>query len=294
MVHYALGELYAELGEASFDRAREHYLAALRSQEAHDEVPIRVVEQLANLEARSGELLADEERIESAVRRLHGLVELGATPGPNPERAGLLGSAWKRLAVVRARHLLEDRTPGDGTRLLEALDQAIKAYGQVGEEPYPLLNRLALEAVRRFPDPADPAPLELARTCARQARQAFRRSPDFWNAVLPADALMSERVLDHSLAAGGKSGESAFIAVQQAYADALEHAPATPRERDSVGKQLHGLEMLFRARARMDARGRRKAAALADRLGLLAAQMLGPESGLPRSLTSIPAPENLK
>ena len=290
-VRFALGEVYAELGEAYFEKAREQYLAAIRPEDRSGRVPIRAIEQLANLEARTGHTTANAVLITTALGRLEGLVQLAATTldraeqnngaeSPalsNPERAALLGSAYKRLAAVLAGNLRQDHDKEGGDVLL-ALDRAIDWYAKAGTQPYQVLNLLALEAVRDF-GKAEPTSLDRVRGCALQARAAWRANPDFWNAVMPADALITERLLDRSFGSKGRAGETSFTEVQKTYADALAHVPGTPRELDSVVQHLRILQVLFEAQGHLNPRLASRARLIAERLDLLAQQMLGPTAG---------------
>jgi CHAT domain-containing protein len=290
-VRFALGEVYAELGDAYFDKAREQYLAAIRPEDRSGGVPIRAIEQLANLEARTGHTTANAVLITTALGRLEGLVQLAATTldraeensgaeSPalsNPERAALLGSAYKRLAAVLAGNLRQDQNKEGGDVLL-ALERAIDWYAKAGTQPYQVLNLLALEAVRDF-DKAEPTSLDRVRGCALQARAAWRANPDFWNAVMPADALITERLLDRSFGSKGRAGETSFTEVQKTYADALAHVPGTPRELDSVVQHLRILQVLFEAQGHLNPRLASRARLIAERLDLLAQQMLGPTAG---------------
>jgi CHAT domain-containing protein len=291
-VHFALGEVYAELGDAYFEKAREQYLAAIRPEDSSGGVPIRAIEQLANLEARTGHTTANAALINTALGRLKGLVQLAATSldpaeqnhgtgSPalsNPERAALLGSAYKRLAAVLAGKLRQDHDQEGGDVLL-ALEQAIDWYAKAGTQPYQVLNLLALEAVRDFGIEAEPTSLELVRGCAQQARAAWRANPDFWNAVMPAEALMTERLLDRSLGSKGRAGETSFTEVQNTYDDALAHVSGTARELDSVLQHLRILQVLFEAQGHLNPRLASQARLIAERLDLLAQQIFGPTAG---------------
>ena len=297
-VRFALGEVYAELGDAYFDQAQEQYLAAIRLEDSSGGVPIRAIEQLANLEARTGHTTANSVLINTAKGRLEGLVQLASTTldraeqnngtgSPalsNPERAALLGGVYKRLAAVLAGKLHQDHDQEGGDVLL-ALEQAIDWYAKAGTQPYQVLNLLALEAVRDFGIEAPPASLELARGCAQQARAAWRANPDFWNAVMPAEALMTERLLDRSLGSRGRAGETSFTEVQKIYADALAHVSGTARELDSVLQHLRILKVLFEAQGHLNPRlaGNTRLAGqarlIAERLDLLAQRIFGPTAG---------------
>jgi hypothetical protein len=291
-VRFALGEVYAELGDAYFDKAREQYLAAIRLEDRSGGVPIRAIEQLANLESRTGHTTANAVLITAAKGRLEGLVQLASTTldpaeqhngtespaGSNPERAALLGSAYKRLAAVLAANLRQDHDQ-EGRDVLPALDGAIDWYAKAGTQPYPVLNLLALEAVRDFGIEAKPASLERVRECSQQARAAWRANPDFWNAVMPADALLTERLLDRSFGSKGRAGETSFTEVQKTYADALAHVPGTSRELDSVVQHQRILQVLFEAQGHLKPRLASQARLIAKRLDLLAQQILGPTAG---------------
>ena len=291
-MRFALGEVYAELGDAYFDKAREQYLAAIRPEDKNGGVPIRAIEQLANLEARTGHTTANAVLINTALGRLEGLVQLASTTldpaeqnngtespaGSNPERAALLGGAYKRLAAVLAGNLRKDHNK-DGGGVLLALERAIDWYAKAGTQPYQVLNLLALEAVRDFGIEAQPTSLERVRGCALQARVAWRANPDFWNAVIPAEAMMTERLLDHSLGSKGRAGEASFTELQKTYTDALAHVPGTPRELDSVVQHLRILQVLFEAQGHLNPRLASRAKLISERLDLLAQRILGPTAG---------------
>jgi hypothetical protein len=117
------------------------------------------------------------------------------------------------------------------------------------------------------------------RGCAQQARAAWRANPDFWNAVMPAEALITERLLDRSFGSKGRAGETSFTEVQKTYADALAHVSGTPRELDSVVQHLRILQVLFEAQGHLNPRLASRARLIAERLDLLAQQMLGPMAG---------------
>ncbi len=129
----ALGATWRDLGEPAL--ACDALLAALQADDAQGQVPIRDLEQLANLEARLGERQARAAigqpnggagqggpapgvaAIDRAIDRLQMLdrIVAGAAAAtgsmvaaatPNAERAALLGSAFKRKASVFALQVL--------------------------------------------------------------------------------------------------------------------------------------------------------------------------------------------
>jgi CHAT domain-containing protein len=158
----AFGLAYAEGGDE--DTAIAWYERAVLANDAS--ASMKAQEQLANLRARSGwglvkrlpvdergqvrgerhrsTLPAARERVMVALRSLRVLVALQSTT----ERWSLLGSAWKRLA------LLEQRA-GDIKAARAAFEEAATAYGQAedialrAEDPrgihYAGLNRMALQ-----------------------------------------------------------------------------------------------------------------------------------------------------
>ncbi|MFM9073192.1 MAG: CHAT domain-containing protein [Cyanobium sp.] len=74
----AQGDVYAALGGSRRNDARRTYLEAIRNHQEGDGLPIRALEQLANLEARLGEQTNDESLVLTAIRRLEALIPLGS------------------------------------------------------------------------------------------------------------------------------------------------------------------------------------------------------------------------
>ncbi|MBX3606653.1 MAG: CHAT domain-containing protein [Piscinibacter sp.] len=267
----ALGATWRDLGE--FEAARTALQAALMAIDRTGGVPVRDIEQLANVEARLGERQGDVARVEAALQRLDRLDELvGAS---NPERGALRGSALKRLASLHARTLLPP-DPASGSARSAALDGLRRALADCARayraaegrpdrdfDPYPALNRLALEALLGS---ADPDAAALAKHCGRVAAQNFARLPDPWAAAMQPEALLVERLLDGSFGAAGEPGAGAFEAVAQAYAETLAGISFKPVELQSV---FGHLELLSRLADALSTGGGAGAAALrrsADRL----------------------------
>ncbi|MET0963127.1 MAG: CHAT domain-containing protein [Noviherbaspirillum sp.] len=156
----ALGATWRDLGR--FERARRAYLAAIQAEDAAGRVPIRDIEQLANVEARLAEERAEQEFSDSgaaadgqesaeqlldlALSRLDGLEKLVSAGQPRPgapvfnaERSMLRGSASKRRASLYARKLLAAaQRSGNGARerdirryaeaMAATLEDAVAAY----------------------------------------------------------------------------------------------------------------------------------------------------------------------
>jgi CHAT domain-containing protein len=261
----AVANVYAAFGGSQREEACRFYKTAIRSHQSSDGLPIRAIEQLANLEARLGEQCGDEPRVRGAIERLQALIRLGAdgsdledgsaAQGVPSEWQALLGSAYKRLAALRARALLASgRTSKEALQsLLEPLEASIQAYGQASGDLYNQLNGLALEAVRGLTGPADPKAIRQAEALVALVAEQRRGAPgdsSFWNAVAGPDALLVGRLVDRRLATNNASGEEAAQEVLQAYQDVFTNVRSTPLERESVLDQLTLLADLAKARSR--------------------------------------------
>ena len=254
----ALGRLYAEYGAAGFDAARLALLRAIAEDSSQGLVPISAIEQLINMEARQAERLsmAGEEQdlatavvlIDDALARVQALSTLsGLHPAsdalaadplradalrPNTERQAIIGSAWKRKALI----LLRSPAPKKEA-VREALVCARDAYarGEVdprapGWNPYARINRLQLDAVLGVASAGEAD----ASACAASARVRFERHFEFWDAVMAADAELAGWLGGGALRKDG----SAVEVLSEPYRDTLETVAASPRERDSVFAQL--------------------------------------------------------
>lgn len=253
----ALAAIWADLGD--FEQARAAYLMAIQSEDSGGQVPIRDIEQLANLEARLGERNADEALINSALERLQGLDALLAgvaaagqtTVGTvNAERSALRGSAAKRKASLYARRVLaRPASKASITRAAAAMGDALRQaadFYRVGEgrpgaadfRPYNALNRLALEALLPPADGEQAAAIELARHCQQAARDAYGRSASLWDAVMAPEALLVEHLLDGGLLLAGDAGQRVFDQLLRAYRETLSGLTVKPRQLDSVVAQI--------------------------------------------------------
>ena len=207
----AIGATWRDLGR--LQEAREAFLQAVRAEDKAGRVPIRDIEQLANIEARLGQKRGEAEAageegdrakassddetplqlIELAIARLQGLDKVvGSDPdadapetGRNAERCALLGSAWKRLAAYRALKVLDSgasaaEKAGAAERMVEAVTKSVQAYrraegmpGGASFRPYHALNRLALDALTPWKDAND---RDASVALAGQCRQAAAQS----------------------------------------------------------------------------------------------------------------------
>jgi hypothetical protein len=165
-VQSALGAAWYDLGR--FEKARKAYLLAIQAEDKNGRVPIKDIEQLANVEARLGEKLEAKPRaapagaapakaskavraespdklIDLAISRLEMLDRLvsaeaqkapgaPARTGVNAERAALRGSALKRKASLFARRLLARKRAAASDpkrkKMLEKMREALEASAE--------------------------------------------------------------------------------------------------------------------------------------------------------------------
>ena len=232
-VQSTLGRLYASLGDP--EKARAAYESALSAPDDRGRLPVRTLEQLANLEARHGEKTGNLDLIDHALRRLEGLLGIGPGRGTatllhgNTERLSLYASAIKRKAVVLLRQ------QGDLQALRDNLSDASRVYADAmkcadapGIHPYPALNHLHLSALL---GETGACAADLAETAAAAARTAFQQEPTFFNAVMPVDAELMVHWLRGSLPASTDT-------LIQNYRNAGDLLPSTIQEWDSVTSQL--------------------------------------------------------
>ncbi|HJW11260.1 MAG TPA: CHAT domain-containing protein, partial [Albitalea sp.] len=218
----ALGDLYADLGPEYFPYACECYERAIRTSDPEGRTTVHAVEQLANVQARLGEVNDDAALVGKAIQQIEQLLRVTAT---TVERAGLLGGAWKRKAAVHARAFLAGH-PAELARMRDALDHSIAAYGRVASAldakevlPYPTLNWLFLWSISAAPEQRS-GYLMLAQRCAAAANAAYADDPDAWNSTMVAEAALVTALLDGSLAAPAPHGDATLEVLAAGYADA--------------------------------------------------------------------------
>jgi len=202
----AFGLAYAEAGD--LDAAVDWYGRAVRAGDGS--ASLRAAEQWANLLARRGAGRSDRAQghteIHTAIAHLQQLAALHSTV----ERESLLGSAWKRLAMV-----------GEGKAAQDALSHMVEHYARAETLArdegaanlfYPIMNAIAgelrLTALRGQAGVA----LDGARVgAARQSLQdAVGRAPDFWSVVGLVELQWLEAVAAKRLAAARESVAAAF------------------------------------------------------------------------------------
>jgi len=146
--------------------------------------------------------------------------------------------------------------PGDASalreRVIEWVEESAAWYDLARECPepngklYAELNSLHLQPLSR--EAKDHAKLiSSARRCATRAQTDYSAEPDFWNAVMAADAHLAWTLLDGSFGAPDDRGVAVAADVANTYQLAISGVGPTPRELDSVTRQLELLADLYSA-----------------------------------------------
>jgi hypothetical protein len=205
------------------------------------------------MEACDGEARGDAARVERAIARLQQLLRVAAAqpessakpaPGANKERAGLLGSAYKRLAAVHAKAAVAAGADDDAASraaclraMRSALDESERWYfGQVTPadatsdatidptsnaepDPYTCINWLFLITLRPVPAAERAQRQAFAQRCAAVAAQRFGDEADFWNAITAADVALVQQAV-------------------RSYQDVLQGLAVRPKQLQSTVQQL--------------------------------------------------------
>ncbi|RIL11762.1 hypothetical protein DCC79_03810 [bacterium] len=257
-LQYRLANALAELGD--LEGAVASYRRALETSSDAEDVPIRAVEQLANLESRLGEHLWREggpreqslNLLEQARTRMEVVLAIHQTP----ERLAIAGATERRLAAILD-------TADDAAAREAALRRAAahyKAAFEAGEtplepDPYPALAWIDLACV--LGDGETSGLENLAQTCLQRARELAAAEPSYWHRVYVPDA---EKSL--ALVRGDLPAHAAAIRTKYAATFALG---ATLRERDSTVGYLRWLAAMLEWRSRdADAAALREIAAAPD------------------------------
>jgi CHAT domain-containing protein len=216
----ALGAAYGEVDQ--FDPAARYLRAALELETSDNATTLRAIEQLANFEVRAAERGKSEAEVRKAIERLESLLKVG----PSSERYSLLGSAYKRLATLQQ----DAKAVSDSIRKAAERYRAAhqRALGRGNFDPYPALNWMTLSAIAGDAVPEAESILTRAETAARER---FAKSRDFFDASAIPDAKVAV-----ALVSGSLSDQVAELAAL--YADTFNVMSATPREIDSVTRQL--------------------------------------------------------
>lgn len=232
---YHLGKCYAELGE--FNQAIGCYESALARESIdveRSDVPFRAVDQLANLQARYAAILQrnpdlsrqvkqdPDALLQEAVRNLEWILTIAETP----HRLALLGSAYKRIAVLRA-----------GDKRTEALHNAENYYGRAHEKylsekggvnPYYSLNWLAFRFLldQLTSNKARSEALKLIEQSREAGAARHARQPNFWDRIAVPDSALLKALISGAL-------DESVADVQRKYLQQF-NLGASARERASV------------------------------------------------------------
>ncbi|HPY42548.1 MAG TPA: hypothetical protein PLM98_18625, partial [Thiolinea sp.] len=266
---YQLARLYGNVLPEGFVEARKACQAAIAAEDQNGHVPIVALELMANLESRQAAALAAQalelavedpnrqacfaealELADNAIDRLRGLLAItkqvqiaAALDHPlhlssNIERYALLGSAYKRLALV-----LLQKDKQDWTAIKTAMNSSLKAYANGAElksnakiNAYPLINYLQLAALL---NEAPTNCLQLLDQAQAAVRLKFASSNDFFDAVMSADIDIAV-----FLANNDKLTHSTEDLLQR-YQETTQEVATTLRNFDSTVKQLRNLAQLL-------------------------------------------------
>lgn len=244
---YQLGVCYGELGE--FGEAIRCYESALAREsidvERSGDVPFRAVDQLANLQARyaatlerNPDLASHVEQdpktlLQDAVRNLEWILSVAETP----HRLALLGSAYKRIALL-----------GAGDERTNALNRAEECYGEAHRKqltesgdvnPYYVLNwltfRFLLGELKEKKELNEALELLEKSRDAGKARHA--REPNFWDRIAVPDSALLAALIRGTL-------NESVDDVQRQYLQQF-NIGASARERASVLEQIEFLTAIL-------------------------------------------------
>jgi len=247
----ALGDAFSEV--FLFDMAVENYRLALENDKCA--ASIKSVEQLANLRIRMAVQAVEKDptcyeasraEIQAQIETLESLMK---TLGRSAERLSMVGSGYKRLALISC-----DESPEECDRALQKMEDAYKeAWEKAQNNPYPLTNYLAARVIHllRTADPEAtkivlPKLVEDAAQAARLADKEKINSPyDFWASVGSTDASLIVYLVDY-LSSGPKDlREALFEELASAYITTWQRY-GSARELNSVIEQYMFLSAMLK------------------------------------------------
>lgn len=246
-VTLAIGDAYQSVGQLK--KAAEWYERCFLSPDGRGE--LRTIEQYANLSVRDAATTADQADIavfETAAAKLDAII---AAVGETSGRLALLGSVYKKLAVVLRRHP-ESTLPVDSSlpkTAPEALDMARAKYKQAsdialaGPEGQPDLYSanvwLQLEYAGPDGDRDRGDHLEFAQRLLDLATSKADSSADFWDRSQLGDTLLTMALLGNDT-----TSRTNIEHATRRYVAAFENR-STSGERDSVRTHLDDLIAIF-------------------------------------------------
>jgi hypothetical protein len=246
----ALAEGYGEIGALS--KAIRHYEAARTAERAL--VPLRALEQLANVRVRQAQRALSATPTDADVRQatekiraaIADIVAVGGLAGMSSERHALMGGCYKRLAWI-------ERGDAREVALKEMLACYTAADRQADEAGrpvfYPRLMRFAVAALRHAQGRGNLSPSERKLLAAALvSAEASAGSGDLWAELALGDAALLRAIAD------GRIDEPEEQAVIQAYLRPWRRR-GSRLKLDSVTEQLAFLgAMLANGTAETEAR----------------------------------------
>jgi tetratricopeptide (TPR) repeat protein len=238
VTYAALGEAAFELGD--FGLAIEWYAASLRPDKALG--PVKALEQLGNAQVRHAAQLARrgdpyQDVLDASLANLEAALRLGKTT----ERYSLLGSHWKKRAVIASGQFATTGGDNDARARDEALSKAGWHYGwaakRAPDNPYPVFAWVQLA--------------QLSKECTTSRRQQrFERAekssaegdPDFWQRAAAGDAALT-RLVTGELSKEVPDLDARVREATTKYSEAFE-LRSSWRERDSVLEHIRDLTAL--------------------------------------------------
>jgi hypothetical protein len=251
---YELGETYATLRELL--PAIDYYTKALSPTDVKSEVPIRALEQLANVKVRYAVQLRREaqerekngnEKAEATATQRKKLLEDARTHleqvlkfGPTTERLSLLGSCFKRLALESDNEEERRGSLRDAAKYYRKAYEPKSLQTQSSPDPYPALNWIPLLFLANKPGENKKQRGKFLAEIRNNERAASLRQveqPSFWERVHAPDAALLRALIEGNL-------EGQANAILRQYREVFQ-TRSTAYQRESVLNQLDFLsEML--------------------------------------------------
>jgi tetratricopeptide (TPR) repeat protein len=182
----AFGLAYDEARDS--DQAIAWYRAAVSASDGS--ATFRAAEQLGNELAQRGEKVADAAQARGFINESIAQLERIVALAPTQERESLLGSAYKRLAMVEGREPVSEQGRAAELKALQSMVQHCAAAENLAREThaanlyYPAMNCISAELrlawLKGRATKIDEQRLNEAR---RSIEQAARELPDFWSVV---------------------------------------------------------------------------------------------------------------
>jgi beta-lactamase superfamily II metal-dependent hydrolase/pimeloyl-ACP methyl ester carboxylesterase len=246
-VTLAIGDAYKSVGQ--FKKAAEWYERCFLSPDGRGE--LRTIEQYTNMLVRGAATTADDADVapfETAAKKLEAII---AAVGETPGRLSLLGSVYKKLAVVLSRHP-DLAVPVDST-----LPETAEAALESAKAMYKRSSDAALAEVEGQPDIHSAnvwlqleyasstggcervEHLELGKRLLHLATRSAEMPRHFWDRSQLGDTYLTMALLN-----GDETSRVDIRRSMQQYVAAFENR-STIRERDSVRTHLDDLIAIF-------------------------------------------------